>query len=433
MSDRQLVVFDVSASRRQVHAFLKCLVVLNLIFLAGTWAKHTDVLAFRKLTPTLILSQFNFAKENVVASWYSSMLFLLTGIAALLCWWADWMRSSDNRGRVLASGWMVMAGIFILLSFDEMGSFHEMIGETAVFKKAGSDKRAGWYAFYALIGAVAVFMMVFFFARFRKNRTALLLTVLGVLFFASNPVQEKFEINSWRSAADPSAWKRPVQYLLLEEGSEIFASFCFLFSFLTYAMDASCGKGEGLHLHTRIGWRTGWIITALLLVLLAAKLLIHFNAWNFEGDDNGIPRNWPPAALFFAAFLAAGWHALRADRTARFPLLLLAGTALFSSMYFGANFYGYYGHSFDGNLFSKIPYAWIGLSAAAMILLVTRVHSQLERLALAGWLAALIFSVVYRTSTHLILPTLAGYAAAFCLVAALYIRLLTEAKPLQKA
>ena len=72
-------------------------------------------------------------------------------------------RSGNVKGRIINFGWIVMGGIFILLSFDEMGSFHEMIGSTTLFKKVGHSEMGGWYFFYALIAVVAVFMMIFFF------------------------------------------------------------------------------------------------------------------------------------------------------------------------------------------------------------------------------------------------------------------------------
>jgi hypothetical protein len=423
MTDNQRVIFDFTASRRQVHTFLKALVLINLLFLAGTWAQHTGFFQFRKPTANLIMAQFNFGKENVLASWYSSMLFMLTGLVALFCCWADWVRSADNKGRALSMGWLVMAGIFVLLSYDEMGSFHEMIGETSVFKTAGSGKRAGWYAFYALCGGVAVFMILFFFYRFRKNRLTLLLTIIGVLFFASNPIQEKFEIHSWRSSADPSTWKRPVMYLLLEEGSEIFASFCFLFSFLTYAMGASISGGrEGIRLQARLGRMVPVVLAGLLLLLGLVKLLIHFNAWNFSHDDNGIPRNWPPAVLFFVAFLAAAWLFQTAEKTRKVPAGLIAVTALCTSIYFGANMYGYYGHAYDRNVFGLLPYAMLALTTAAVVLAAIRPGSLLVKCCWGAWLAGMACSVMFRQSTPQLLTTLAGYGAACCLLAGLYLQ-----------
>ena len=166
----------------------------------------------------------------------------LVGIAATVCFLIDMQRYTRLKDRILNIGWLGIITIFILLSFDEMGSFHEMIGETALFKKMGHDTGAGWVAFYALIGITGLFMIIFFILKFKTNKLALLLTVLAVLLFLSNPFQEKYEINAYRNAANPATWKRPMFFLLLEEGSEIFASFFFLYSFVIYSI---AGTGSG--------------------------------------------------------------------------------------------------------------------------------------------------------------------------------------------
>ena len=409
-------------SRRQVSTLLKWLVVLNFVFLAGTWAHHTGFFHFKKPTALLLLAQCNLGKENVAASWYSSMLFLVTGLVAFYCCWADWVKSTNYKGRVLSMGWMVMAGIFMLLSFDEMGSFHEMIGETSLLKSTGSGKRAGWYAFYFVCALVALFMIVFFVYRFRKNKTTLLLTIVGVLFFVSNPIQEKFEIHSWRNAADPSTWKRPVIFLLMEEGSEIFASFFFLFSFLTYAITASSsGRPVGIHFQARLGKAVLLIMALLLLLLALLKLLIHFNAWNFARDDNGIPRNWPPSMLFLITFLAA-WGIYRsADKPYRFPSLLLALTALASSLYFGANLYGYYGHGYANGLFGILPYGLFAASLVTCIFLIRAPGNIAMKSCWVLWLTGIFLSVMLSNSTISVIPTFAGYFAACCLIAGLSI------------
>ncbi len=428
MSDLQQLVFNFSASRRQVNNFLKGVVLLNILFLVGTWIHHTNLFHLKKASLILLLAQFNFAKENVVASWYSSMLFMTTGLVALLCCFADWARSTNARDRALSFGWLVMAGIFVLLSFDEMGSFHEMIGETAAFKTAGSGKRAGWYAFYALCGAVAVFMLLFFIYRFRKNRMTLLLTIIGVLFFASNPIQEKFEIHSWRSAADPSTWKRPVMYLILEEGSEIFASFCFLFSFLTYAMGASTPSGEGLRLQVRMNRVIPIVLVSLLLMLGLVKILIHFNAWNFAKDDNGIPRNWPPSVLYFLGLLGSVWLARAGNPAFKRTAWWLAASALCCSIYFGANMYGYYGHNYDGSVLNRLPFLLLALIAATVLTAVIRKGHILVKLCWLAWLGGMVLSVVFRESPQQLITTLTGYAAACSLLAGLYLQFTTDAR-----
>jgi hypothetical protein len=86
-----------------------------------------------------------------------------------------------------------------------MGSFHEMIGESTAFKALGDGSSvSGWFVFYVVVGLAGIFMMLFFLLKFLRNKVALLFAVLGVLLFLSNPIQENYEIASFRNAANPA-------------------------------------------------------------------------------------------------------------------------------------------------------------------------------------------------------------------------------------
>ncbi len=322
MTDNQQFKFSINIPVSRIDTFLKWVVGINIFFLIGTWLHAEKIIFPTSVTAQWWLVELNFAKENIAAAWYSSMLFFTTGIVAALCFWADMQRTDNKKGRFLNYGWLIIASIFAMLSFDEMGSFHEMIGQTPLFKKAGSGIGGGKYFFFTLIAAVAIFMVTFFFLKFRKDKLAFLLTVTGVLLFLSNPLQERFEINSYRNSLDPQNWHRPFFYLLLEEGSEIFASFCFLFSFVTYAINAGQSgrltNGSTLKLESPVSknfivWLAG---QAALLGL--TMWLIHINAWNIPGDDNGVPQDWPPAVTAFAGFAAASYLYFKNDITGMF-------------------------------------------------------------------------------------------------------------------
>ncbi|MBL0357295.1 MAG: hypothetical protein IPP72_10610 [Chitinophagaceae bacterium] len=416
MTDNQQLKFGLHIPVSKIHTALKWVVVINILFLFGTWLHHSRIIMPEKKAMQILLSQFNFAKENVVASWYSSILFFISGITAATCFWADMQRTDNARGRILNFGWLVIAGIFIMLSFDEMGSFHEMIGETAAFKKAGGgSKGAGWYFFYALILAVAIFMITFFVMKFKGNKLAFVLTILGVLLFISNPFQEKFEIHTWRSSVDPSTWRRPVFFLLLEEGSEIFASFCFLYSFATYAIAAAPGTGllkiKTLQLESGLHKNFILYLTGFAFILGSAMLIIHLNAWNFSRDDNGIPHNWPPAATAFLGF-AAGiylYFKFHQQQQQRKVYLLLAICCLLISIYFGANMYGYRSGSFG-----KIKYAVLAITVLAGLAAVIKLNGPgiYAKVLITGWVLLMGLSVF----SSRFYPSAFGYLAAVSLV-----------------
>lgn len=409
MQANQQFEFSLNIPVKQIYTFLKLVIIVNILFLTGTWLYAEKVIFADSVNAQWWLVQLNFAKENVVAAWYSSMLMFCIGLAAALCFWADMQRTENKAGRILNFGWLVMAGIFIMLSFDEMGSFHEMLSETPLFKKAGGGK--GKIVFFGLIGAVAIFMAVFFFAKFKTNKLALLLTIFGLLLFLSNPFQEKFEIQSWRNSPDPDNWHRPFFYLLLEEGSEIFASFCFLFSFITYAVGAGTGNNV-LRLSAKA--RRSFIVwpASLALILGIVMLIIRSNAWNLEGDDNGVPEDWPPAATAFGCFAASLYLFFKKGfENNKAVYISIALVSLFTSLYFGSYLYGY----LEGP-FVKVPKVLIGLVSLVGVFSIIKLKDVFAKLFFAGWVALVVFSCFKREFA----ATLYGYAGCASLLLGLF-------------
>lgn len=416
MYDNQQFKFSINIPVSRINTFLKWVVGINIFFLFGTWLHAEKIIFPTSVTAQWWLVQLNFAKENIAAAWYSSMLFFTTGIVAAVCFWADMQRTTNSTGRFLNYGWLIMASIFTMLSFDEMGSFHEMISQTPLFKKAGSGIGGGKYLFFSLVAVVAIFMVTFFVIKFKENKLALLLTVTGVLLFLSNPLQEKFEIDSYRSSPDPQNWHRPFFYLLLEEGSEIFASFCFLFSFITYAVNAGqggklTGGSRALKLESAISKNFIVWLAGLAALLGFTMWVIHVNAWNIPGDDNGVPQDWPPAATAFAGFIAAVYLYFKKGIGNRYVYLLMALTAIFTSVYFGAYFYGY----FQGP-FVKMPYLLLAVTAITGIASVIKLQGAIAKLFFIAWVVLAALSVFEKG----FLSTVYGYVACASLLIGLF-------------
>ncbi len=416
MTDCRQLKFGFNIPVNKIYTLLKWIAGINVFFLFGTWLQADKIIFPNSVFAQWLLVQLNLARENVVAAWYSSMLLFSAGIAAALCFWADMQRTDNNKGRLLNYGWIIMAMIFALLSFDEMGSFHEMIGETALFKKAGIGANAGWYAFYALIGAVAVFMVTFFFLKFKNNRFAFLLTLIGVLLFVSNPLQEKFELYSWHNSPDPDNWHRPVLFLLIEEGSELFASFCFLFSFLRYATTAASGNaaaGGMFKLESSVGKNFVFWLTGTACLLGSLMLIIHINAWKIPGDDNGVPQDWPPAATAFIAFAAGMYlYCKKGMEGNRLIYISIAMVSIITTVYFGSYMYGY----FEGP-FVKMPYFILAITAVASMVAAFKLQGAAAKFFFIAWVVLMALSVFAKDFSS----TVYGYAAYSCLMLGLFL------------
>ena len=405
---------------KKINKALLRIIILNILLLFGTWLHNSRLLFSKSFSINLLLAQFNFAKENVAAAWYSSMLLLVVGLMAALCFISDMQRFTKPQDRILNYGWIVVSMIFILLSFDEMGSFHETIGETILFQKAGGNENGGWYAFYVLIGIVAVFMISFFLMKFKGNKMAFLLTVLAVLLFVSNPFQEKYEMSTWRNSANPELWRRPGFFLLLEEGSEIFASFCFLYSFTVYLIGATSNNNNALSVQTLnlvLKLKSNFIFYLLGMIgsLGALMLMVRFNAWNIAGDDKGIPQNWFPAVMSLLAFLSSMYLYFFTQKEAVYTkriYLLLAFISLVTAVFFGSNMYGY-----RESLVSKMPYLFLLLTIITGAVAIIKLAGISVKITLCGWVLFIGLAMFSKD----FYPALYGYIAASFLLFSLFL------------
>ena len=269
-----------------------------------------------------VLVQGHLATENVVAAWYSSMLLLAVGLAAV------WALRSDLQSRPspFRWGWAAVAGAFVLLSMDEIGSWHERIGMVRALS-IGGDRAVGWVFVLAIpIALVGLFLLAFAFLHVRRVPAAFRWMTAGVVLFLANPLFEAAEMRLIHGAgADAATWQRTLHdvLLVLEEGVlELFGVVCFLLGVLTYV-------GES---------RPSWPITrghvrALTAVMVIGVFVSAAVVSRLPPGDTGIPSNWYPAAMFlFVALASRRWRWL----------------ALGASAFCGAGLYGYFRLFFYG-------------------------------------------------------------------------------------
>lgn len=382
---------------KQVNVLL---FLLNIFFLVGTWLHNNGVLAHANSRILRTTAQLNLADENVIASWFSSMLLLLVAVSAGCCYIADNQGLSKLKDRVLNTGWMVFMFIFLVLSFDEMGSFHEVIGDTEMFKVLGGNSGwGGWLIFYLLIALVGLFMMAFFILKFFRNGVALSFAVLGVLLFLSNPLQENYEIDSWHNAADPNSWKRPVIFLLLEEGSELFASFCLFFSFTTYLKNSLAKSQPGITAgNFTISFpgkkRCSMYGVVLVIVSCLCMFIVKLNTGKPDPSVSGIPQNWFPSALSFMMSLGAIYLYYMSRHSIvnyRYIYLLTALLGILVSVNFGGNMYSY-----DGGIFGVFSLFLVGVLALTGIIALLKFNFSGARIIFITWVAFILIAYFTR-------------------------------------
>ena len=350
----------------------------------GTWTE----------TPTYykFLTFLNLADEDVVASWFSSMLLAAIAWLAVMCFLLDRKRPGPHW---LDYGWALISLIFAALSFDELGSLHERV-------RLPGRSGGNWLWYAPIVALLPLYLGLFAFFRMRKDKLALVLVFLGGLAFASIPIQEHFEVGVERGAA----WQRPVSHFLLEEGAELAAMLVILIAFVRYVLnfmrEERAGGGEAVEIEIRPWVVVIWSLAIFGLGVLAGEIA----TMSLQPDDlSGTPRHWFPAWASFSAGCLA-W--LRPERTlsARgFALGQLAAVCVTASILVGASL-----HTFEPLVLAFS--AWL---AVAWLFAAIMLRSRIWIIGSVLWAGTLIASF----------NLLPGWAAPFGLVSSSLFLVLT--------
>ncbi|HLV25442.1 MAG TPA: hypothetical protein VKZ41_03965 [Gemmatimonadales bacterium] len=356
-----------------------------------------------------VLVHFNLGAENVIAAWFSSMLLLLVAGASMTAFAVD--ATSRHSRTLLHAGWVVLAVLFLGLSLDELGSLHE---RASTITRGPDEVVVGWYALMALLWSVLLFMAAFGLLHVRRVRAAPILMVAGVLCFASIPFQEKIEIFAYRAVG--AGWQRPHGWLLLEEGTELAGSLFFLASALTYATAMLAKRSEaGGVLVLRLPLVRSLLAACILLALGGAGMIASRQLFGSTpvANGHGMPVNWFPAALAFAA--AA--FALCAERARGLPAARsVVVMQLVASAFAGANLYGWQFIAAP-SLFLRVVLTaalTVGVGMAGMQLF-RRVQGVPNRLGIVAWAVLLLWGMVSLKSS-LVAPLLYASSSALLLV-----------------
>lgn len=324
--------FRVQLDRLTRRRLLAAVLLLQLAFTVTTglfvllWARLDTLSPAARWFVRYVLVQGHLATENVAAVWYASML--LMGVAALsaLAWAADRRAGAGP----LRHGWLVFAGLFTILSMDELGSLHERIGMIPV----GDAPPMGWMSVLAgPILAVAAFMTLFAALHLRRVPRALQLVVAGVLLFLLNPVLEHIEMAMIRGGlpAGDSLALRYVRLVVEEVVIELTGVLCFAAAACLYLVRTAGGTSDWEPPTRAVRWASRLAIGVLVAGALGSGWI---NAALPQGDT-GVLQNWFPAAAWM---LVAGVAVTHADLDRRTARTLAAGAAALS-MVFGVGLY----------------------------------------------------------------------------------------------
>jgi hypothetical protein len=242
------------------------------------------------------------AGENNVGAWWSGMLLMLASVFALDGFAANRARPTER------SGWLALAAVLLVLSFDEIGALHEYLGSRGI-------------RYLALLAVPLFVLTCYAFIQLLRAPVSLRTLVLLMLAFAllgTVPLQEYIQ--------QTREWPNPIVYGLrgaLEEGVEL-AAILLLVAVTSHNTCALIRRpgGEPFELARHRPWVLG---TAAVLapVLVAATSVLPYP---------GGPADWLAAGAYFCCALLVARSMLGSAVRVTGPVLVLFGWYLVASV-----------------------------------------------------------------------------------------------------
>jgi hypothetical protein len=262
-------------------------------FLAFVWISAFLCLAtvLAKFVP--FFKYFNLRNESNFAALFSGMFLLIIALHAF-----DGSALNRALKPKVANAWLLISLVLVALSFDEIGSLHERVPRIGDLNRLLSLVPFG----LVFIGMLAYAVNILW--RDAGRRKTSILICVGFACFVSVAFQEYIE-----HAVDWSAnrylrffksWFRP----LIEEGTELLGMLILLFVTMSNTRGI-LSRGERVIFPVFEGvvsWRVPILVTTLLGGPLVAYVTVNLPA---DQWGHGQPADWPAAALFFLAALAA--------------------------------------------------------------------------------------------------------------------------------
>lgn len=309
-------MLDLDLTRRRILQLVGGLAAIAALLLLGTFVGRV-LPADRHWLLDEVLAQLSLTAENRVAVWYSAMLLLTVALAMIGCHALDRREPADMRDRLLDLGWVFCAFAFALLSLDEAGSLHERLSFSTLPRV---DGLRGWTTFLMVpIAIVGTLFAGFAWLRMRRSPAAAALMLLGVLCFLTIPVQEHLEVGHLERGE-----LRPDWQAVVEEGTELLGTLCFLSAALLYMRARTPASPDGTRRAVfRPAPAEALGVVGLLAAGFAPAMLLAPELVDLD-DGRGLPQNWFAAVAACLTTLLAVMLAARA----RADAAVAAGRAL---------------------------------------------------------------------------------------------------------
>ncbi len=233
--------------RRVFVAWVVIEVVLVVLDTVVNYNRGTDIRSLQRMT--------NIAREDGVATWFSSVQLLLVSVPLGLTAWRLSLEDAKWRSR----GWALVALFFAYLAFDDGAKIHERVATsvTVAIGGADADPLEVWsffpsYEWQVIFGpffaAMGLFIAVFFWKEMRRNAHRFLVFA-GLSCYALAVAIDFLEgiPGGYEDAAELLGTSRSFAShygRVVEEFLEMFGTTCFLGAFLGH-FTAMCGP---LHL-----------------------------------------------------------------------------------------------------------------------------------------------------------------------------------------
>ena len=249
-------------------------------------------------------SAFDLAAEMNLSVWWSGMLL---ATISLLCY-----EFYLNQKKGFDRQWLSLSVVFLILSIDEICSFHERLSLTVLI---------GVYA--PLMFLLALYPLIIFLKDIKNQKTGLYI-LFGFGFYASVLVQEIIE-----HVVEMPPWFLGVR-VVLEEGAELLGTFVILFGILALREPVTTISFQKIIPKPRLD--------NSFRVLLWSGIFVHFLVCLFilpDLDDfnlRGNPGIFYPTIINFILFCFLFWKAKALQAGYRKTGFALSGLFLLSSM-----------------------------------------------------------------------------------------------------
>lgn len=421
------IVFPLRVSERFVRRLAWLFVAMNIFLGATTWL-CLDVFqhparypaAWNHYEALSALRELNTQEENCLADWCKSLGHSMPAWAALFCFALDGRLHRDKRSHWLRCGWLLLASVFILMSFDEVASIHERSGSlTSLVPFHHGTQQLGWvYVLTVPIAAFALAMLWFAYARvLTQSRVAFALLAFGIFLYGTKPLHEHYEMKMWAAAGWADNWARPAAFNVLEEGCEMFGGLfaalgIWIYALSTLRMRPSCSEPLTISFPARrvLIWAAVILGGMAAIMFTLERLPLEMN------EELGIPKLWFPDILAFLCFavLARLWVV---TKTGRAGYLVSALFNLWLSAFWGAALWGFYNLGHVDFLRHYLYLAMYGATSAAGVFLMLKSRLSAGRLAYLVW-ALLVYYALRHDRDHSV--EIGYFASAVLLVTLIF-------------